>query len=155
MFGKVKKLKSEIERLKERNSDLKAELKCKEKYIEQVNKEVNDKNEKIQNLEKENEKVKKERDAVVWENDILYQYYDLKKDPTQEQKTAVRINKRVHELEMENVELRQQLRNILDAQLRKAQLEMSYGSPLLNCQSYVNYQIDRMNYYNGIAQRYI
>ena len=38
--------------------------------------------------------------------DILYAYYDINKDPTQEERTKIRLDLRVHDLEMENLELR-------------------------------------------------
>lgn len=44
--------------------------------------------------------------------DILYRYYDMDKEPTQEVKTAMRINDRIHDLELDNIELRSELKAI-------------------------------------------
>ena len=37
--------------------------------------------------------------------DILHKYYDIDKEPTQEVKTAMRIDERIHDLELENIRL--------------------------------------------------
>lgn len=52
------------------------------------------------------ERLKKANEELQHKVDILYQYYDIQKDPTQEQRTQIRIDMRVHELEMENIQLK-------------------------------------------------
>ena len=42
--------------------------------------------------------------------DILYEYYDMDEEPSQEIKTKMRINERIHDLELENIELRNNVR---------------------------------------------
>ena len=52
------------------------------------------------------EELQKKNDELQHKIDILYAYYDIQKDPTQEERTKIRLDLRVHELEMENLELR-------------------------------------------------
>ena len=68
------------------------------------------------------------------ERDILYQYYDLNKEPTQDVKTQMRINKRVYDLELENIRL-------------KALLESTNNS-------YVNYLQSSLTYAQAMNQQY-
>ena len=42
--------------------------------------------------------------------DILHEYYDMDEEPSQEIKTKMRINERIHDLELENIELRNNVR---------------------------------------------
>lgn len=52
------------------------------------------------------EDLQKKNDELQHKIDILYAYYDIQKEPTQEERTKIRLDLRVHELEMENLELR-------------------------------------------------
>lgn len=51
----------------------------------------------------------REKDALIEslnsKIDILHKYYDIDKEPTQEVKTAMRIDERIHDLELENIRL--------------------------------------------------
>ena len=60
---------------------------------------VEEQNKKVEELQKKNEELQHKID-------ILFAYYDINKDPTQEERTKIRLDLRVHELEMENLELR-------------------------------------------------
>lgn len=60
----------------------------------------------IENQKKKVEELQKKNDELQHKIDILYAYYDIQKEPTQEERTKIRLDLRVHELEMENLELR-------------------------------------------------
>ena len=61
--------------------------------------EVEEQKKKVEDLQRKNEELQHKID-------ILYAYYDINKDPTQEERTKIRLDLRVHDLEMENLELR-------------------------------------------------
>ena len=61
--------------------------------------EVEEQKKKVEDLQRKN-------DELQHKIDILYAYYDINKDPTQEERTKIRLDLRVHDLEMENIELR-------------------------------------------------
>lgn len=60
----------------------------------------------IEEQKKKVEELQKKNEELQHKIDILYAYYDIQKDPTQEERTKIRLDLRVHELEMENLELR-------------------------------------------------
>ena len=64
-----------------------------------LNNKYEEEKQKVEELQKKNEELQHKID-------ILYAYYDINKDPTQEERTKIRLDLRVHELEMENLELR-------------------------------------------------
>lgn len=57
--------------------------------------------------------------------DILHEYYDMDKEPSQEIKTKMRINERIHDLELENIELRNNVR--MRDEVQKTALECILG----------------------------
>ena len=63
-------------------------------------------NTEIENQKKQVEELQKKNEELQHKIDILFAYYDINKDPTQEERTKIRLDLRVHELEMENLELR-------------------------------------------------
>ena len=63
-------------------------------------------NTEIENQKKKVEELQKKNEELQHKIDILYAYYDINKEPTQEERTKIRLDLRVHELEMENLELR-------------------------------------------------
>ena len=105
-------------RLLDKNKELKEIIKEKNEEIDKLNDTMTDissnlngqidqKNKTIETLTDQVEKLQRE-------NDNLYYYYDLNKEPSQEVKTAVRIDKRVHDLELENIELRLNCKNNME-----------------------------------------
>lgn len=105
-------------RLLDKNKELKEIIKEKNEEIDKLNDTMTDissnlngqidqKNKTIETLTDQVEKLQRE-------NDNLYYYYDLNKEPSQEVKTAVRIDKRVHDLELENIELRLSCKNNIE-----------------------------------------
>ena len=66
--------------------------------------------------------------------DILYEYYDMDEEPSQEIKTKMRINERIHDLELENIELRNNVRMRDEAQNQALRYDM--GLALLEAARY-------------------
>lgn len=52
------------------------------------------------------EELQKKNEELQHRIDILYAYYNVNGEPTQDERTKIRIDLRVHELEMENLELK-------------------------------------------------
>ena len=102
MFGR-KKLKGKIKFLERRLKDLDEQYERLNGLYSESTTMLND---KIDEISKLNEKV----EGLERERDMLYEYYDLNKEPSQEIKTLVRINERVRKLELENIELRSSLK---------------------------------------------
>lgn len=111
MFGR-KKLLKKIDCLEDTIHDLKEELKSARASNEAYRNEIADAQRNIKISEEKERKSREELEKKERELDILYQYYDILKEPTQEVKTAVRIDKRVHDLELENMELRNRVRQL-------------------------------------------
>lgn len=140
IFGKIsKEYEKKIKDLEKYNDKLQWQLEEKDGRIGELVKEkklledkVSIRDDNMAHLEKEIEKLEAERDK-------LYAYYDINKEPTQDIKTAVRIDKRVHELELENIELRSRMENLTsisnslvlmamnNAQLQSLMNPMNYG----------------------------
>lgn len=105
---KLNEIKNENKTLRNCNLELRNKLdderldyfrKC-DSYIAKLNEANETINQKNSIIEQLNYKI-----------DILSEYYDLNSEPDQETKTKIRINAKVHELELENIELRTQLRS--------------------------------------------
>ena len=87
-------LKNEIDELEKKIKDL------NEKYYEVINERANDQAEiakKLEEIESKNEIIKQLTD----ENDILKKYYHLDSEPTDEEKIKIRIDLKIHDLEMQ------------------------------------------------------
>lgn len=69
--------------------------------------------------------------------DILHKYYDIDKEPTQEVKTAMRIDERVHDLELENIRLNSYLSCLSSINLNQQDIYQRYDI------------LSRINYPNG------
>lgn len=109
MFITKKKLKEENEKLKVYySSEKESYAKLRSKYnslMEQIKKSDADYEDELRKRDSEIEKLKRELD-------ILYKHFSLDSEPTQEVKTAVRIDKKVYELENENIRLNAELNNM-------------------------------------------
>ena len=81
--GRDKNIKSINEKLKEEQAT-----------VDALGHTIEDRDDTISALKKDIEKLKIERD-------ILYKYYEIDKEPSQEVKTQMRIDMRVHDLELE------------------------------------------------------
>lgn len=118
MFGKKAK---EIKSLKKENKKLEDKIEGMEDNFIEQSKEITRLNEQQMSHERELKEKDHEIEKLESELDILYRYYHLDQEPTQYEKTSVRIDKRVYELELENMELRMKVDNYI-SQLR-SQLE--------------------------------
>lgn len=94
-----KQLKGKLESVKSDASYYKNMYEVFEDHYMKANSEIENQKKKVEELQKKNEELQHKID-------ILYAYYDINKDPTQEERTKIRLDLRVHELEMENLELR-------------------------------------------------
>ena len=115
MFKTRKALKRETQYLRSINESFKEEIKDLKDQKDKLNREVI---EERQNNHVLKDEVKQKQDRInklERERDILYQYYDLNKEPTQEIKTQMRINKRVYDLELENIRLNTALYSMTNA----------------------------------------
>lgn len=74
---------------------------------------------------RELEKKDAEIEKLKREIDILYKHFELDSEPSQEIKTAVRIDKRVHDLELENIELKSELKNAIDRDYNRLRNELN------------------------------
>ena len=106
MFAKWRNKDEELRELRE-------EIKDRARDYKKLNDEMSElkqENFKLSEVVKERSEtigeLKSEIEKLEWERDLLYKYYDIQKDPTQEERTAMRTDLRVHNLELVNLELR-------------------------------------------------
>lgn len=126
---KIEELEKELEETKMQCEKYVYELDASRQYrLNEKQKAVDELNDVKQKYEKTIQSKDDEIDELRRKIDILYSYYDLDKEASQETKTKMRIDMRIHELEMENLDLKNQVRThndwVLNA-LRTAQ-QMNY-----------------------------
>ena len=102
LLAENKELTEKIKELEEKNKSLRARM---QGMADTANVTYAECRKRIKERDDEIEKLKSKID-------ILYRYYDMDKEPTQEVKTAMRINDRIHDLELDNIELRSELKAI-------------------------------------------
>ena len=107
--NECKELKSLYEDEKEHSKELE---KSKNDVIESLYARIDEQNRERSKLEKEIKDLNGKLENKQAELDKLYKYYDLNEPASQETKTAVRIDKRVHDLELENIRLNSLLESI-------------------------------------------
>lgn len=122
--------KSEYEALKEENKELKSDLNDKREEIYTLKNSSKTDDHWIEQLRSKDKKI----EDLQREIDILYKHFKLDEEPDQEIKTAVRIDKRVHDLEMENLRLHSIFDNMSLIGYNNMSL-ISYNNLLLSCQS--------------------
>lgn len=96
-------LKNEIEKLKQENETLSKE------HWESINEHAKREYELTRQIESIKEKSKKIEEAsknLSAENEIMRKYYRLDSEPTDEEKIKIRIDLRIHELEMQVIKER-------------------------------------------------
>ena len=115
-----------IEDLKHQNDYLKKQLDGRDANCETLNERLKKKeNEKkglyeiVEMKDKTIEELRDKIEKLEMELNMLYEDYELDKEPSQGVKTLVRINKRVHDLELENMELRLNERNIKERLIKE------------------------------------
>ena len=119
--------RKEYEELKsERDHYMKMADKWENNYLKEVDKRMAANKEVEDKKNEENEEIKKlkaDKEELQNRIDILFQYYNFEKEPTQEERTKIRIDLRVHELEMQNLDLRNRLMTVADGYLRDLQYQ--------------------------------
>lgn len=102
--------------LKDEFDKINAEYESKRKdYLDAVSKcndrsrEIIDKNNQIAFLEKKNKNLQERVD-------IMEKYYGLHEEPTKEEKIQIRIDLKIHDLELRNVELSNQIASLCQSQ---------------------------------------
>lgn len=91
-------LKNEIEKLKQENETLSKE------HWDLINKHAEMEHEHIKQIKSIKEKLKTTEEVsknLSAENEIMRKYYRLDSEPTDEEKIKIRIDLRIHELEMQ------------------------------------------------------
>lgn len=96
-------LKNEIEKLKQENETLSKE------HWESINEHAKKEHELIKQIESIKGELKTIEEAsknLSAENEIMRKYYRLNSEPTDEEKIKIRIDLRIHELEMQIIKER-------------------------------------------------
>lgn len=96
-------LKNEIEKLKQENERLSKE------HLDSINEHAKKEYEltrQIESIEEESKFIKEASKNLSAENEIMRKYYRLDSEPTDEEKIKIRIDLRIHELEMQIIKER-------------------------------------------------
>jgi len=106
-------LKNEIEKLKQENETLKQENEALSKeHWESINEHAKKEYEltrQIESIKKESKNIEEASKNLSAENEIMRKYYRLDSEPTDEEKIKIRIDLRIHELEMQIIKERIEL----------------------------------------------
>ena len=131
--------KKEYEELKGQLESAKSSASYYKKIYDMYKNDYREESAEVENQKKKVEELQKKNDELQHKIDILYAYYDIQKDPTQEERTKIRLDLRVHELEMENLELRAIVRSnvgYLQNELNQLKIKNSvYNVPWPYCNS--------------------
>ena len=99
-------IKKDNEYLRKRTRDVEANLYSTMQEVENLKGQIKDLKElHLKELSLKDKKI----EQLQSELDILHKHFKLDETPSQSTRTAVRIDERVHELEIENAELKGQL----------------------------------------------
>jgi len=98
--------KEEYNQLNRKLESAKSDANYYEKMYESYENHYMKANAEVEEQKKKVEELQKKNDELQHKIDILYAYYSIDGEPTQEERTKIRLDLRVHELEMENLELR-------------------------------------------------
>ena len=125
IFKTIKELRNQVKGLE---CDLVNMRGQKERWFDQFTEASRELINKDQLHARELEKKDAEIEKLKREIDILYKHFELDSEPSQEIKTAVRIDKRVHDLELENIELKSELRRMRENEINICRnlLDQSY-----------------------------
>lgn len=85
-------------------------------YCKSINERMDKQRENIHDMEKlrnEIEAYKKQVKDLTDQNEIMRKYYELDKDPSDEEKIKIRIDLKIHDLEMQLLEERLSKNNLL------------------------------------------
>lgn len=128
--------KKEYEELKGKLESAKSDENYYKKIYNMYKKDYAKENVEVENQKKKVEELQKKNEELQHKIDILYAHYDINKEPTQEERTKIRLDLRVHELEMENLELRATINaNLIYLQndLNRAMSNYIYQAPWPYC----------------------
>jgi len=95
-------LANEIKEMKDEKANLYAD------YCKSINERMDKQRENIRDMEKlrkEIEAYKKQIKDLTDQNEIMRKYYELDKDPSDEEKIKIRIDLKIHDLEMQLYDL--------------------------------------------------
>lgn len=98
--------KKEYKELKGKLESAKRDASYYKKMYDMYKNDYRKENAEVENQKKKVEELQRKNEELQHKIDILFAYYDINKDPTQEERTKIRLDLRVHELEMENLELK-------------------------------------------------
>jgi len=125
-FEEKKNYKKDNEYLRKRTRDVEANLYSTMQEVENLKGQIKDlKESHLKELSLKDKKIEQLQSEV----DILHKHFKLDETPSQSIRTAVRIDERVHELEIENAELKGQLyfaNIIMDAFKPKINIAQQY-----------------------------
>ena len=130
---RIKELEKELEETQRQREVYRHELNVSRQYrFDEKQKAADELNDIKQKYEKAIQNKDDEIDELRRKIDILYSYYDLDKEASQETKTKMRLDMRIHELEMENLDLKNQVRTynndwVLNALQRAKQMNYIYN----------------------------
>lgn len=122
IFKTIKELRNQVKGLE---CDLVNIRGQKERWFNQLTEASRELINKDQLYTRELEKKDAEIEKLKREIDILYKHFELDSEPSQEIKTTVRIDKRVHDLELENIELKSELRRMREYESNRLQNDIN------------------------------
>jgi len=96
-------LANEIKEMKDEKANLYSD------YCKSINERMDKQKENIHDMEKlrkEIEAYKKQIKDLTEQNEIMRKYYELDKDPSDEEKIKIRVDLKIHDLEMQLLEER-------------------------------------------------
>lgn len=109
IFKTIKELRNQVKGLECDLVNMRGQKECYFNKLTETSRELINKDQlHARELEKKDAEIEKLKREI----DILYKHFELDSEPSQEIKTAVRIDKRVHDLELENIELKSELRRM-------------------------------------------
>lgn len=98
----IEELKEKAERFESRNLELRGEM-------TELENKLSDKQEEINSINSEKALAEKRTKEVEKENEILRQYYDLEKEPSDEIKTKIHIDLEINRLKEEKDDLKNEI----------------------------------------------
>lgn len=107
--------------------DYENQITCLKKHRDEAQKDLSTTLTKLNTTADQALAYQKQIDDLTKENDMLKEYYHLGEEPTEEQQTKIRINLKIHELEMRLLQM---------SSLTSGIAAMSYSYNAMNAYSY-------------------
>lgn len=122
-------LKDEVDLFRNKINELEIKLgSTNANYNEEIVKHINDKKEYDEEIARKDELI----GELQMKIDLLHKYYNSDEEPSQEIKTKMRIDERVHDLELENIELRNYIRLLNNKEQDRALCEFNKALAYFN-----------------------